>query len=138
MISAPTRRQNSSSGASHDRCGPDARPRCKHRADLSVAQRRQEPLEAWAVDATARTAQVIVDDDDIAEAELPRSLHKPVLASLALGVDPPSIAARIRALDARSWATRSWRRRWSIASFTTATSSTSVVLPHVILLPVAS
>jgi hypothetical protein len=55
-----------------------------HGADASFADRCQQLLEAGPRDATAGAAEVVINDGDIAPAELSRPISKTVLAALTL------------------------------------------------------
>ena len=57
-----------------------------HGADLAAADRRQQPLEARASDATGGHAEVIVDHHDLGPAEHARPIGQGVLASTTLVV----------------------------------------------------
>ena len=53
-----------------------------HGADASFADGGQQLLEAGPRDATAGAAEIVIDDGDIAPAELSRPIGKTVLAAL--------------------------------------------------------
>jgi hypothetical protein len=58
----------------------------KHRADATVTDCGQQPLEAWTSDASARSSEIVVDDLDGRPTKLLGAVGKPVLPSLALEV----------------------------------------------------
>ena len=58
----------------------------KHGADTTVANRRQQTLEAWAGYAAARSSKIVVDDLDSGPAKLPGAIGKPILPSLAFKI----------------------------------------------------
>jgi hypothetical protein len=57
-----------------------------NRADAPFANSGQELLEAGSRDAAARATEIVVDDGDVAPAQLTRPIGKAVLAALALQV----------------------------------------------------
>ena len=57
-----------------------------HGADASFADGGQQFLEARAPDAAAGATEVVIDDDDIAPADLSRPIGKTILAPLTLEI----------------------------------------------------
>ena len=57
-----------------------------HDADASLTDGGQQLLEAGPRDATAGAAEIVIDDGDIAPAELSRAIGKTVLAALTFQV----------------------------------------------------
>ena len=76
-----------------------------HGADAPLADGGQQLLEAGPRDAAAGAAEIVVDDVDIAPAELPRAIGKTVLAALAFQIvgrpDPASTDGCRRRPDGR-------------------------------------
>jgi len=58
----------------------------KHRTDTTIADCRQQSLEAWTGDAAARSSEIVVDDLDSRPAKLLGTIGKPILASLAFKI----------------------------------------------------
>ena len=70
-----------------------------HGADASLADGGQQLLEAGPRDAAAGAAEIVIDDGDIAPAELPRAIGKTVLAALALQIVGDLIGGRLTDVD---------------------------------------
>src|SRR5262249_51206654 len=73
---------------------------CEHSADTAVADRCEQPLEAGTRDATARAAEVVVDDIDVAPAKLLSSIDEAVLAPPALMIVRELVRCRLPDVDA--------------------------------------
>src|ERR1700730_17707091 len=67
----------------------------KYGTDAAVADRRQQAIEARPIDATARSAKIIVDDLDCSPAELPGTISEPVLTAAALRIVQELIGRRL-------------------------------------------
>jgi len=67
--------------------------------DPAFADRCQQALEAWPIDADAGAAKIIVDDFDCSPAELPGTIGEPVLTVTALEI--VQSAQRVRTKEAR-------------------------------------
>ena len=68
-------------------------------ADASLADRRQQALEARPIDAAARAAEIIIDDLDDGPAELPGAIGEPILPPLALLIVHELIGRRLADVD---------------------------------------
>src|SRR5215471_17528893 len=67
----------------------------EHGADATFADRRQQALEAWAVDAATGTTEIFIDHLDIAPTELVRTIRKPILSAPALLIVDELISRRL-------------------------------------------
>ena len=72
----------------------------EHRADTAVADRCQQPLEAGTRDAATGAAEIVVDDLDVAPAELLGAIDEAVLAPSALMIMRELICCRLPDVDA--------------------------------------
>src|SRR5262245_61632451 len=68
-------------------------------SDTSLADRREQTLEARPVNAAARAAEIIIDDLDDGPAELLGAIGEPILASPALLVVHELIGRRLTDVD---------------------------------------
>src|SRR3954447_26577750 len=71
----------------------------EHRADPALADRRQQPLEPWSVDATSGAAEIIVYDFDRGPPKLPRAIGERVLTAAALRSGQDLVARRLADID---------------------------------------
>src|SRR5215471_166423 len=71
----------------------------KYGTDAAFADRCQQTLEAWPIDAGAGAAKIIVDDLDYSPAELPGTLGEPVLTAAALQIVQQLIGRRLADVD---------------------------------------
>src|SRR5215470_14104934 len=71
----------------------------EYRTDAAFADRGQQALEARPIDASARAAEVIVDDLDYSPAELPGTIGEPVLTPAALQIVQQLIGRRLADVD---------------------------------------
>src|SRR5215469_1916280 len=67
--------------------------------DAAFADRCQQTLEAWPIDAGAGAAKIIVDDLDCSPAELPGTLGEPVPTAAALQIVQQLIGRRLTDVD---------------------------------------
>ena len=58
----------------------------EHSADTAVADRCEQPLEAWTGDAATRSSEIVVDDLDSRPAELLGAIGKPILPPLTFKI----------------------------------------------------
>src|ERR1700757_1417460 len=72
----------------------------EHSADTTLANRCEQPLEAGTRDAAGRAAEVVVDDLDIAPAELLSAIDETVLAPPALVIVSKLVCCRLPDVDA--------------------------------------
>jgi hypothetical protein len=72
-----------------------------HRADATLANRRQKLLESRTGDAGAGTAEIVVDDADIGPAELSGARDEPILPAAALDVVEHLVGRRLADIDDR-------------------------------------
>ena len=73
----------------------------EHGADTALADRGQQPLEAGTGDAAARSAEIVVDDLDVAPAKLLGAIGKAVLPAPALMIVRELICRRLPDVDDR-------------------------------------
>src|SRR5215471_18920598 len=71
----------------------------KYGTDAAFADRCQQTLEAWPIDAGAGAAKIIVDDLDGSPAELPGTIGEPVLTAAALQIVQELIGRRLADVD---------------------------------------
>src|SRR5215470_18712111 len=71
----------------------------KYGTDAAFADRCQQTLKAWPIDAGAGAAKIIVDDLDGSPAELPGTLGEPVLTAAALQIVQQLIGRRLADVD---------------------------------------
>src|SRR5271166_4960302 len=71
----------------------------KHGADAAFADRSQQALEAWPLDAASRAAEIVVNGLDRTPAKLPRSISEPILPPAALRVVQELIGRRLADVD---------------------------------------
>src|SRR5215471_3555079 len=67
--------------------------------DAALADRCQQTLEAWPIDADAGAAKIIVDDLDCSPAELSGAIGEPVLTAAALQIVQQLIGRRLADVD---------------------------------------
>src|ERR1700760_4437919 len=72
----------------------------KHCADTTVTDCGQQPLEAWTGDASARPAEIVVDDLDGRPTKLLGAVGKPILPSLAFKIVHQLIRGRLTDINA--------------------------------------
>src|SRR6516164_2368032 len=72
----------------------------KHRADATVTDCGQQPLEAWTGDASARPSEIVVDDLDGRPTKPLGAVGKPILPSLAFKIVHQLIRGRLTDINA--------------------------------------